>query len=142
MLPAGYAGTFWLKATPHLSKVWVPVVGSAYGDDPRKAVNAFFRTYEQKAGAPAALDSSPMLGYSLVQTIARGVWISGTTDGAKLARALETFARVPLLTGPTTYTSSCHVPIKRSLLILRYDDGKPRSTGDLVRPTAVPHYPC
>jgi hypothetical protein len=93
-------------------------------------------------GEPAVVDSYPLLGYSLVQTIARGVEIAGTTDGEKLAKALETFEDEPLLAGPTTYTESCHVPVQRSLLIIRYEDGKPRSTGDFVRPEKVPPYPC
>jgi len=32
--------------------------------------------------------------------------------------------------------------VQRSLLIIRYEDGKPRSTGDFVRPEKVPPYPC
>ena len=98
--------------------------------------------YEKLTGEPAVVDSYPLLGYSLVQTIAKGVEIAGTPDGEKLAKALETFQDEPLLAGPTTYTESCHVPVQRSLLIIRYEDGKPRSTGDFVRPEKVPPYPC
>jgi branched-chain amino acid transport system substrate-binding protein len=142
MLSAAYSGTFWLKATPHLSNVWVAAVGSSYGDDPREEVNAFFRKYKEKTGKAALVDSYPLLGYSLIQTIAKGIEISGTTDGKELAKALETFRNVQLLDGPTTYTENCHVPVKRSLLIIRYQDGKPSSTGDLKRPEKVPPYPC
>jgi len=142
VLSAAYSGTFWLKATPHLSNVWVAAVGSSYGDDPRAAVNEFFQRYEERTGKPALLDSYPLLGYSLVQTIAKGVEIAGTTDGKALGEALETFTNVPLLAGPTTYTKDCHVPVNRSLLIIRYENGKPRSTGDFVRPEKVPNYPC
>lgn len=142
MLSAAYSGTFWLKATPHLSNVWVAAVGSSYGDDPREEVNAFFKKYKEKTGKAALVDSYPLLGYSLVQTIAKGIEISGTTDGKELAKALETFRNVQLLDGPTTYTQNCHVPVKRSLLIIRYQDGRPRSTGDLKTPEKVPPYPC
>ena len=38
-----------------------------------------------KTGEPAIVDSYPLLGYSLVQTIAKGIEIAGTTDG-KAAR--------------------------------------------------------
>jgi branched-chain amino acid transport system substrate-binding protein len=142
VLSAAYSGTFWLKATPHLSNVWVAAVGSSYGDDPRAPINAFFAKYTKKTGAPAVVDSYPLLGYSLVQTIAKGIEIAGTTDGAELAKALETFKDEPLLAGPTTYTAACHVPVKRSLLMIRYEDGKPHSTGRLVKPQRVPPYPC
>lgn len=142
ILAAAYSGTYWLKATPHLSNVWVPATGSSYGDDPRPDVNAFFRTYEEKTGAPAVVDSYPMLGYSLVQTIAKGIEIAGTTEGDQLAEALETFKDVPLLPGPTTYTKNCHVPVGRPLLIIQYEDGTPSSTGEFIRPEKVPRYPC
>jgi branched-chain amino acid transport system substrate-binding protein len=142
MLSAAFSGTFWLKPTPHLSNVWVAAVGSSYGDDPRAPVNEFFRRFEESTGKAAIVDSYPLLGYSLVQTIAKGIEISGTTDGEALGKALETFKDEPLLAGPTTYTESCHVPVRRPLLIIRYEDGKPRSTGDFVRPEKVPPYPC
>ena len=77
MLSAAYSGTFWLKATPHLSNAWVAAVGSSYGDDPRSEVNAFFRKYKAKTGKAAVVDSYPLLGYSLVQTIAKGIEIAG-----------------------------------------------------------------
>ncbi len=142
MLAAAFSGTFWLKPTPNLSNVWVPAVGSSYGDDPRPEVNEFFRKFEELTGSPAAVDSYPLLGYSLVQTIAKGVELAGTTDGAELAKALETFEDEPLLAGPTTYTEDCHVPVQRSLLMIQYENGKPRSTGEFVRPEKVPPYPC
>ena len=63
MLASAFAGTFWLKATPRLSNVWVAAVGSSYGDDPRADINEFFRKYEEKTGEPAAVDSYPLLGY-------------------------------------------------------------------------------
>jgi branched-chain amino acid transport system substrate-binding protein len=142
VLAAAFSGTFWLEPTPNLSNTWVPAVGSSYGDDPRDEVNEFFRKFEELTGSPAAVDSYPLLGYSLVQTIAKGVEIAGTTDGEELAKALETFEDEPLLAGPTTYTEDCHVPVQRSLLIIEYEDGKPRSTGEFVRPESVPPYPC
>lgn len=142
LLAQPYAGTFWLKATPHLSNAWAPASGSSFGDDPNPKINAFFRRYEQETGKPALVDSYPILGYSLVQTIAKGVERAGTTDGKKLAAALDTFKDVPLLAGPTTYTKTCHVPVGRPMLVIQYQNGKPRSTGVVVRPKKVPSYPC
>lgn len=142
LLTAAFSGTFWLKATPHLSNAWVPASGSSYGDDPNPKMNAFFKRYKRKTGRAALVDTYPILGYSLVQTIANGVERAGTTDGTKLAAALDTFKNVELLAGPTTYTENCHVPVGRPYLIIQYRDGKPSSTGDVVKPQKVPRYPC
>ncbi len=142
LLAQAYSGTFWLNATPHLSNAWVPASGSSYGDDPRPEMNAFFKRFKKKTGQAALVDSYPILGYSLVQTIAEGVEKAGTTNGKRLAAALDTFKDVPLLAGPTTYTPSCHVPVGRPMLIIQYRDGKPSSTGAVVRPQKVPRYPC
>ena len=142
MLSAAYSGTFWLKATPHLSNAWVPAFGSSYGDDPRPEMNRFFEKYKKKSGKAALTDSYPILGYSLVQTIAKGVELAGTTDGVKLGAALDSFKGVELLAGPTTYTPTCHVPVGRPMLMIRYQDGKPSSTGRFVTPAKVPPYPC
>jgi branched-chain amino acid transport system substrate-binding protein len=139
---AAFSGTFWLEATPDLSDFYVPAFGSSYGDDPRPEVNEFFDKYEAKTGAPALVDSYPILGYALVQTIAKGIEIAGTTEGVALGKALETFVDVPLLAGPTTYTADCHVPVGRPMLIIEYQNGQPRSTNEFVTPESVPPYPC
>jgi branched-chain amino acid transport system substrate-binding protein len=142
LLAQAFAGTFWLKATPDLSNAWVAASGSSYGDDPNPKMNAFFRRYKRTTGKAALVDTYPIVGYSLVQTVAKGVELAGTTDGAKLAAALETFKNVDLLAGPTTYTKKCHVPVGRPMLIIQYRNGKPSSTGVVVKPQKVPRYPC
>jgi branched-chain amino acid transport system substrate-binding protein len=142
LLSAAYAGTFWLKATPHLTNAWAPALGSSYGDDPRPAMNAFFRKYATRNGGPAAVDTYPIEGYATVQTIVKAIKIAGTTDGTKLAAALDTFRNVSLLSGPTTYTRTCHIPVGRPMLMIEYTDGRPHSTGHFVRPAKVPRYPC
>ena len=142
LLAQAFSGTFWLTATPNLSNAWVPASGSSYGDDPNPKMNAFFKRYEQQTGNPALVDSYPILGYSLVQTIAKGVERAGTTDGKKLAAALDGFKDVQLLAGPTTYRKTCHVPVGRPMEIIEYRNGKPSSTGVVVRPQKVPRYPC
>ena len=62
--------------------------------------------------------------------------------GKALGEALETFKDAPLLAGPTTYTKSCHVPVSRSLLIIRYEDGKPQLDRRPRAAGEVPPYPC
>jgi branched-chain amino acid transport system substrate-binding protein len=142
LLSAAFSGTFWLKATPDLSNAWAPAFGSSHGDDPRRKMNEFFRKYKQKTGEAATVDTHPILGYSLVETIAKGIERARTTDGKRLGAALDKFKDVPLLAGPTTYTPNCHLPVGRPMLIIEYEHGKARSTGDFVDPKRVPPYPC
>ena len=97
LLTASFSGTFWLKATPQLSNLWVPAFGSSYGDDPRPAMNAFFKKLTKETGKAAIVDSYPILGYSTVQTIAQGIEKAGTTKGATLGKALDGFTDVELL---------------------------------------------
>ena len=143
VLSAAYSGTFWLKATPHLSNVWVAAVGSSYGDDPRDEVNAFFRKFTTKTGKARGRRLLPA-----ARLLARPDDREGHRDRrndrrrARSRRRSRRSRNVHLLAGPTTYTQTCHVPVKRSLLIIRYEDGKPSSTGDVVRPEKVPPYPC
>ncbi|MGW6216680.1 ABC transporter substrate-binding protein [Streptomyces sp. NPDC055109] len=142
LLSGAYSGTFWLKATPELSNAWLPVIGSSYGDDPRSDMNRFFKKYKETTGGNALTDSYPILGYSLVQTIAVGVARARSADGKKLASALNHFRDEPLLAGPTTYTPQCHVPIGRPMLMLKYQDGQPQVASGLISPGKVPEYPC
>ena len=82
MLAAAYSGTFWLEATPHLSNAGSRLSARATATTPEE-INEFFRRYEEKTGEAALVDSYPLLGYSLVQTIAKGIEIAGTTDGSR-----------------------------------------------------------
>lgn len=142
VLSAAFSGTFWLAATPRLTNTWVPALGSSYGDDPRSEINDFFQKFQERTGEAALVDSYPILGYSLVQTLARAIERAGTTEGSELASELDEFTEEPLLAGPTTYTPDCHAPVGRSLLIIQYRDGTPSSTGTFVEPEKVPSYPC
>ena len=108
---------------------------------PARGRKSFFRKYKTKTGEAAQVDSYPLLGYSLVQTIAKGVEMAGTTEeGARGGtRAFQ---------GHSAARRAHHLhpemPRSRQPLVadIRYEDGKPSSTGDLVRPEQVPPYPC
>ena len=48
-----------------------------------------------------------------------------------------------LLAGPTTYTTvSAMSRSGREMLMIEYQDGKPHSTDEFVKPEKVPTYPC
>ena len=120
----------------------MPAFGSSYGDDPRPGDERLLQEVHQADRQGRARRQYPILGYSTVQTIAKGIEKAGTTKGAKLGKALDSFKDVRLLAGPTTYTPACHVPVGREMLMIEYRNGKPRSTGQFVEPEKVPKYPC
>jgi branched-chain amino acid transport system substrate-binding protein len=132
---SAFDGTFWTKAVPDLSDFYHPAMTSAAGDDPNEAVNELLAAVKFDGAA-----SYVMFGYEVIETIKRGVEIAGSTDGPALAKAIETFKDEPLLTGPTTYTPTCHAPIARPLAMMQIQNGKAsfleRSKPDGVAETA------
>ncbi|HST67771.1 MAG TPA: hypothetical protein VLM05_21550, partial [Mycobacteriales bacterium] len=77
----------------------------------------------------------------IIETIKRGVEIAGTADGPALAKAIETFKDEPLLTGPTSYSPTCHAPIDRPLAMMQIQQGK-ASFLTYSKPAGVPDTAC
>lgn len=116
---SAFDGTFWTKAVPDLSNFFHPAMTSAAGDDPTKAVNDLLSAVKFDGAA-----SYVMFGYEVIETIKRGVEIAGSAEGPALAKAIETFKDEPLVTGPTTYSPTCHAPIARPLAMMQIQQGK------------------
>lgn len=133
---AGFDGTFWLEAIPDLSDFYHPSMVSSAGDDPNPAVNEFVNSVDATGGTAYAL-----FGYEIVETIRRGVEIAGTTEGAALAEAIESFTDEEFLVGPTTYTPECHIPVGRPMVIQEIQAGD-SSFVAAVEPSALPDAPC
>jgi branched-chain amino acid transport system substrate-binding protein len=133
---AAYDGTFWLEAVPDLSDFYYPTMVSSAGDDPSAAVNEFLAAAKPAGGAIYAL-----FGYEIVETLKLGVEKAGTTEGKALAAAIETFTDEPLLVGPTTYTTDCHIPLGRNMAMLEIQAGKPKFL-EYVTPKELPESPC
>jgi branched-chain amino acid transport system substrate-binding protein len=120
-----FDGTYWVKSVPRISDFYIAAISSRAGDDPSPTVKKFFTDFEAATGTPATSALYPMSGYESVETIAKGIEkAGGKTDGPSVAKALETFKDEPLLMGKTTYTSSCHIPIGRTMEMLGYVNGK------------------
>ena len=67
-------------------------------------MNDFFKRFEAKYGKKADV-SYGLRGYSAVQAWATAANKAGSLDGDKVAAVLDTFAKEPLVIGPTTYTA-------------------------------------
>jgi branched-chain amino acid transport system substrate-binding protein len=116
-------GDYWIGSIPDLSNFYVVSYGSKYGDDPDAAVNGFFKRFEAKYGKKADV-SYGLRGYSAVQAWADAANKAGSLEGSKVAAALDTFDKKPLVIGPTTYTPKLHIQTTRPMAILQSTNGK------------------
>src|SRR5207244_6093098 len=118
-------------------------LGSLFGDDPSPArAKILYKEFKATSGKAPTLASYPLLGYAAVQTLVRAMKAAKSTDGKAVAAAIEKFKNVPLITGPTTYTTTCHIPSGRPYLIMQVQNGKNSYTGVTWKPTSVPPHPC
>jgi branched-chain amino acid transport system substrate-binding protein len=117
-------GVYWIKAVPDITNLFVPSQISVFGDDPDPKVNRFVAAFKKRTGQPppAGFVAS---GYSAMQALVMAMRSAKSIDGKAVAAALDRFKAVKLLVGPTTYTSSAHVPSGRPTRIIRYTNGKP-----------------
>ncbi len=124
----GMAGTYWLKAAPNLSNMYVVSSASMYGDDPNPAVNAWVKTFIKTYGAPPSTDAA-INAYSITKLIFQAITATGGTNGAKLSAWLDKLHSTPTLGGPVTFTPMLHLPSDRPLEVIKYTDGKPHYDG-------------
>lgn len=140
---AAFDGSYWLSSVPHLSNFYYPALGSLFGDDPDKArAKLLYKDFKAESGKKPTLASYPLMGYAAVQTLIKGMQAAKSTDGTKVAAALNKFHDTPLITGPTTYTATCHIPSGRPYLIMQVKNGKNSYTGVTWKPKSVPPHPC
>ena len=142
MSGSGLAGNYWWSAVGKVTNWYNLGHSSIGGSDPNPAVNAFYKKVAKVTGQPVAVDFS-INGYSIIQSIARAIEIASkqagkfTTDGKALAAALETFKNEPLLVGPTTFTKTSHLDMKRPQAIIYVDGNKAQLKGYFA-PKSVP----
>lgn len=116
---SGFDGTFWTDAIPDLSNFYNVALASSAGDDPNAAVNSFIKDVPFEGSASYAL-----FGYEIIETLKYGLAKAGTTEGQALAAAISTMTDEPFITGPTSYTATCHAPVDRPLAVIQVTDGK------------------
>ena len=116
-------GDYWLESVPGLANFYNAAYISTYLDDPREEVNTFVQ--RQIAADPDITQRAfAVIGYSEIQAYAEAVRRAGSFDAAAVREALESFEEVPLLVGPTTFTSERHGDIWRPIAIVEVKDGK------------------
>lgn len=119
----GMDGAFWLGAVPDLSNFYVVTYASVFGDDPNPKVQDLLAAYKVATGNDAATGSL-VTGASTIEAFAEAAKLAGSTDGAALAAALESFSNVDLTAGPTSFSPELHVNVTRPMAILEVQNGK------------------
>ncbi|MEM9517354.1 MAG: ABC transporter substrate-binding protein, partial [Actinomycetota bacterium] len=133
-------GTFWLDCCPGLSDFYAVGLASVAGDDPDPGRAAFIESYTEATGAPPLL-SIVMAGYAAVEALAIAIEEAGSVDGAAIAEAMSGFDNVELVTGATSYSPTCHIPIGRDMVMIQVQDGEYSFAAE-VEPTFLPESIC
>ncbi|HZT15720.1 MAG TPA: ABC transporter substrate-binding protein [Gaiellaceae bacterium] len=138
-----FDGSAWISAIPNVSNVFVPNLASGDGNDPSPAVNRFFVQFKKFTGSKAVLAAYPVMGYSQIQVMAKGMEMAKSTSGPKVAAALEKLHNFPALIGPTSYDwrKNCNVAADRPFVIFQITNGKEHFVKSLV-PKVVPPFKC
>lgn len=133
--PSAFDGTFWLKGVPDTSNVYATLSGSAY--DPADAQTAKLFEKLKRVGVDTDVSGNLLPAYAAGQLILEAIRETGTTDGDRLATALEAMPR-PTVMGSLTYTRDNHLP-SGPWYIYEYPDRVPKLL-KRVAPAYMPDY--
>jgi branched-chain amino acid transport system substrate-binding protein len=133
--PSAFDGTFWLKGVPDTKNMYATLNGSAY--DPTNTETAKLFERLKRAGVNTDVSGNLLASYAAGQLILDAIRETGTTDGAKLASALEEKPHQTVM-GPLSYTPNDHLP-SGAWYIYEYPNRKPKLL-ERVKPAYVPDY--
>jgi branched-chain amino acid transport system substrate-binding protein len=133
--PSAFDGTFWLKGVPDTKNVYATLNGSAY--DPANAETAKLFEKLKRAGVDTDVSGNLLASYAAGQLILDAIRETGTTEGEKLATALERKSHGTVM-GPLGYTANDHLP-SGPWYIYEYPERKPKLLKQ-VKPAYVPEY--
>jgi branched-chain amino acid transport system substrate-binding protein len=133
--PSAFDGTFWLKGVPNTKNVYATLNGSAY--DPTDAQTAKLFERLKRAGVNTDVSGNLLASYAAGELILDAIRETGTTDGDKLATALEARSH-PTVMGPLSYTRDDHLP-SGPWYIYEYPNREPKLL-EQVKPAYVPDY--
>jgi branched-chain amino acid transport system substrate-binding protein len=119
----GGDGTYWNPKSPQVTDYYVDNYASSFGDDPNPAVNALLKALLAAKQVPYT--ASYVLGASAIDAIATAMTrASGSTQGVKLAQALEGFHGVRTISGPVTFSKTLHSVVGRPWRIMKVQNNK------------------
>jgi branched-chain amino acid transport system substrate-binding protein len=119
----GGDGTYWNPKKPKVTNYYVDNYASSFGDDPNKAVNSLLGSVLAAKKVPYT--ASFALGAATIDLLAAALKkTGGSTDGAKLAAAFQSFHNQPTISGPVTYSAKLHSVTGRPWRIMKVQNNK------------------
>jgi branched-chain amino acid transport system substrate-binding protein len=119
----GGDGTYWNPKNPQVTNYYVDNYASSFGDDPNPAVNALLKALLAAKKVPYT--ASYVLGASTIDALATALTrTGGSTQGTKLAQALEGFHGVRTISGPITFSKTLHSVVGRPWRIMKVQNNK------------------
>jgi len=130
-------GSYWYTPNPQVTNYYYVTYASAFGDDPVRAVNALVRRNRAaiaKGGSTGGFITGPAAIDGLVTALRR---TGGSTNGRRLAAAMERFRNVNTLSGRVSFSRNLHTVFGRQYRVIRVEDNRPRVIGT-VRAKVLP----
>jgi len=119
----GGDGTYWNPKNPQVTNYFVDNYASSFGDDPNPAVNALLKALLAAKAVPYT--ASYVLGASTIDALATALTRThGSTQGIRLAQALEGFHGVRTISGPITFSKTLHSVVGRPWRIMKVQNNK------------------
>jgi branched-chain amino acid transport system substrate-binding protein len=116
-------GTYWLPKGTNVTDYYAVTFASAFGDDPNKAVRALAKNVK-------AFTGGFVTGSAAIDGVATAIRRSGgSTNGARLAAAMEKFKKVPTLSGLVSFSSRYHTVFGRQYRVIKIQNNKARYVG-------------
>jgi branched-chain amino acid transport system substrate-binding protein len=120
----GGDGTYWNPKKPKVTNYYYVTYASAFGDDPDPAVRKL-AAQMKAAGSPPATGGF-VQGATTIQALAAAIRKTGSTDGTKLAVALESFRNVPTISGRISFSPGLHSVFGRQYRVMVINNNKPK----------------
>ncbi len=124
-------GAYWWPKKPKVTNFYYLTYASVYGDDPSAQVRAF--EAKMKAAGHAAQTGGFLGGAAAIQGIARAVGLAhGSTNGAKLARIMVKFHRIPTISGKVSFSAGLHTVFGRAYRVILVNDNKAKYVASIT----------
>jgi branched-chain amino acid transport system substrate-binding protein len=119
----GGDGTYWNPKKPKVTEYYVDNYASSFGDDPNAGVNSLLNSLLAAKKVPYT--ASFVLGAATIDLLAAALKkTGGSTNGAKLAAAFQSFRNQATISGPVTYSPALHSVIGRPWRIMKVQNNK------------------